>query len=110
MYSCLANFSTFRDISTKRCVRICPISQNFFADVVNRQCVSICPIYFGQPITYADPSTRFCVSFCPSVPELYAANVTINSTIHRLCLAVCPAGTWSDNNTRSCLPLCVTSP
>lgn len=52
---------TYNDKSTKKCVEICPISENTFADDYTGHCESICQLAG----TFADPSTRKCVPECP---------------------------------------------
>ena len=43
MGECLAKFKTYRDPSTFRCVKICPLNESMFADNVSRICRTQCP-------------------------------------------------------------------
>lgn len=57
---------TYGDLSTLKCVPICPITQNTFANDETQQCTGFCPVNH-----FADESTRRCVQECPAVPALY---------------------------------------
>jgi len=46
----------YGDYSTRKCVDLCPASENTFADPLSSLCIPIC-----QANYYADNSTRKCV-------------------------------------------------
>lgn len=117
--SCTAPY-IFADDYTRRCVTLCPASQNTYGDSTNSNCTMNCPWTVGL-YTFRDPSTQTCVTKCPVNPSLYADNSTktcvdncpansyaVDAT--RTCEYSCPNNFYINNVTRRCVSICPTEP
>lgn len=110
----------YADDYSRKCVTLCPQSQNTYGDISQSYCTLSCPWVAGN-YTFKDNSTQTCVNRCPTNPSSYADNTTkscvrscppnyyaVDAT--RTCESSCPNNFYINNITRSCVSSCPIDP
>lgn len=131
---------TFGDRNRQLCVTVCQAfsSTDYYGDPQTRQCQSVCqnptqytadpatslctlrctygtfrynntPICVTNcPLGYGDFTSRICVATCGQLTNTFGFHNMTSS--YKVCLAVCPAGYYSENVTRTCTQHCPGTP